>query len=138
MTRVCRWFQPLPGRVGSPGRCALAILLLAAVGLAADRKERVFDVPFEKAWTAATSLNGQGYVASDLSKQNGRLALRTGPLRPYRFHVTVAPVSPDKTRVQLELRSSYGGVKAVHRRAWTEGDRYFKLIGQRLSASPRR
>jgi hypothetical protein len=113
-------------------RCSVGFIALLAVsavnGLGATRKSRVLTAQFESVWTAAVDVAKEGFLPDRVSREEGKLRFRTGPLRGYRFDVVIIDVGAGKTRVEIELRGkALQGVKD----AWHSGDRYLSLVALR-------
>jgi hypothetical protein len=116
-------------------RCA-GILALAALlaksGLGSSKKSRVFNAQFEEVWSAAAGVAKDAFLADRISRTEGKLRFRCGPLRGYRFEAVIVEVGAGKARVELELRTNLRG---IDKDAWRNGDRYLGLVAERLQRS---
>lgn len=93
---------------------------------------RTFHSPPETVWAAAVDIARQEFVLGRVSKREGRLRFRAGPLRGYRFEVVVFSTGRiGRTRVEMELRTDFDGMDIKDARR--NGDRYFALLAERLS-----
>ena len=111
----------------------VGIVALAAVcamsGLGSSKKSRVFDAQFEVVWSAAAGVAKDAFLADKISRTEGKLRFRCGPLRGYRFEAVIVEVGAGKARVELELQTNLRG---IDKDAWRNGDRYLNLVAQRL------
>ena len=110
------------------GIIALAALS-AANGLGSSKKSRVFNAQFEAVWSAAAGVAKDAFLADKISRVEGKLRFRCGPLRGYRFEAVIVDVGAGKARVELELHTNLRG---IDKDAWRNGDRYLSLVAQRL------
>jgi hypothetical protein len=126
----------------APLRRALAwtalALTFAAAAQGPSKKSRVFDAGFERVWTAGLEVATEAFLMTDAPRHGGTLRFRTGPLRGYRFEVVVVDLGRGKTRVQVELRSNYYVTEPVGKDGWREGDRYLKLLGEKVQRATRK
>jgi hypothetical protein len=113
------------------GILALAVLF-AASGLGSSKKSRVFNAQFEEVWSAAAGVAKDAFLSDRISRAEGKLRFRCGPLRGYRFEAFIVEVGAGKARVELELRTNLRG---IDKDAWRNGDRYLGLVAQRLQRS---
>jgi hypothetical protein len=98
-------------------RCA-GILALAALlaksGLGSSKKSRVFNAQFEEVWSAAAGVAKDAFLADRISRTEGKLRFRCGPLRGYRFEAVIVEVGAGKARVDFgtasALARSYPGL----------------------------
>ena len=111
---------------------AALVVTFGVNGLGADKRAHVFNSGFEAVWAAAVDVAKGGFLLDKISKEEGRLRFRTGPLRVYRFEVAITDVGGGKTRVELELRSNRYSLPAVSKEAWRNGNRYLTLLGNKL------
>jgi hypothetical protein len=113
-------------------RC-VGIIALAALsatsGLGFSKKSRVFNARFEAVWSAAAGVANDAFLADKISRAEGKLRFRCGPLRGYRFEAFIVEVGAGKARVELELQTNLRG---IDKDAWRNGERYLSLVAQRL------
>ena len=86
-------------------RLAFLSLLFLALTSAQEPTSRVFNAPLEPTWNAAVDVATEAFLADRISKSDGRLRLRAGPLRAYSFDVYVKDAGNSKTRVEMMLRT---------------------------------
>jgi hypothetical protein len=111
------------------------VILLAAMVCAAsaqERKVRVFDAPVEAVWTAAAEVGKEAFLLDREVKEEGRMRLRAGPLRAYRFEIFVASAPGGRTRVELELHTRAQGAASISKDAWRNGERFLSMVAARL------
>ena len=115
-------------------KAAVVLLALTTLAISAhERKARVFDAPVDAVWNAAVEVGKEAFLLDLAQKDEGRMRLRAGPLRAYRFEVFLTPAPGGKTRVELQLHTRARGVTAVSRDAWRSGDRFLSMLAGRLA-----
>jgi hypothetical protein len=121
---------------------ATAIMLcIVTVGTAQDNKnrERVYDAPFEKVWSACVQAASEKYVITHSEKASGVLSFKQGmswKTNSYGMDVGVTVVAVSDTQTKVTLNPQ----KQKSQLSWAGSDitkKFFEAVDKNLSANAR-
>ena len=100
-------------------------------------KDRVFSTDFDHVWAAASEVAIAGFHPDKISKDQGRLSLRTTPFYGYRLDVFIVDLGRGKIRISAESRGNFSQKTTV-----ADGrrhcDRYLELVAKKVRTQVKR
>jgi hypothetical protein len=117
------------------------MLCIVTVGTAQDNKnrERVYDAPFEKVWSACVQAASEKYVITHSEKASGVLSFKQGmswKTNSYGMDVGVTVVAVSDTQTKVTLNPQ----KQKSQLSWAGSDitkKFFEAVDKNLSANAR-